>query len=195
MEVTGEDSLTDLGTQLDGNVRGPLKTYRVAPGQVATLSVHVLDGNDKFAAQLKYFEKGGQLNDSGNRLGWSEANDPGNVWTRQEMGNPPYFTKDNGNNGGISGSVTPATYNFDVLVESGTPLDVYELVFAVPGVRSSLGRVYQEEHFYIEVLCPFDLAGDLNDDCRVDFADFALMVENWLIDCLVDDTDPACVRR
>lgn len=195
MEVTGYDVLMDIGTQLDGNVRGPLKTFRASPGQVATLSVTVLDGNNAFAVQIKDFEQGGRLNDSANKLIWSEANSPENAWTRQEIGNPPYFTKDNGNDGGLPGFLTPATYSFDLLVEPGTPLDVYELVFAVPGWRTPFGKVYQEERFYLEVICPFEIAGDLNDDCRVDFADFALMAANWLTDCFLAPTDPACVPK
>jgi len=167
MEIAGADSVTDLGTQLDGNVRGPLKTFKVVPGQVVTLSVRVLDGNDRFAVQLKDFEKPARRTDSNNLLTWRAANDPGNVWTRQEVSNPPYFTKDNGANGGISGSTGPITYTFDLLVESGTPFDVYELVFAVPGRRSGT-RVYQEEHFYLEVTAP---AFDFNGDGIVDGAD------------------------
>lgn len=31
--------------------------------------------------------------------------------------------------------------------------------------------------------CLYQLVGDLNDDCRVDYLDFAMMAENWLIDC------------
>jgi len=195
MEVTGQDLLTDLGTQLDGNIRGPLKTFQATPGEIVTLSVKVLDGNARFAVQLKDFEKGGRLKDPNNHLIWSEANGPGNVWTRQQGGNPPYFTKDNGSNGGISGSITPATHTFDLLIEPGTPLDFYERVFAVPGRRVSFERVYQEEHFYVQVLCPFELAGDLNEDCRVDFTDFALMAANWLTDCFLAPTDPACVPK
>jgi len=38
-------------------------------------------------------------------------------------------------------------------------------------------------------------ASDLNDDCKVDFADFALMAENWLVDCRLDPTNPACVPK
>lgn len=49
-----------------------------------------------------------------------------------------------------------------------------------PCRRSSLGRAYQEERFYLEVICPFEIAGDLNDDCRVDFADLAIMASDWL---------------
>jgi hypothetical protein len=75
--------------------------------------------------------------------------------------------------------------------------------------------------------CMFDLAGDLNDDCRVDFIDlkvfseqwllppglpsadiwpsggdntvnfqdFAVMAENWLIDCQASPSNPACVPK
>lgn len=187
MEVTGEDSLTDLGTQLDGNVRGPLKTFKVVPGQVVTLSVRVLDGSDRFAVQLKDFEKPARRDNSGNLLIWSPANEPGNVWTRQQAGNPPYFTKDNGADGGISGSVSPITYTFDLLVESGTPFDVYELVFAVPGRRSGV-RIYQEEHFYIEVIRP---QFDFNDDGIVDGADVFMLVEHWHTDNPRFDIAPA----
>ena len=31
--------------------------------------------------------------------------------------------------------------------------------------------------------CQDELIGDLNDDCRVDLLDFAIMAENWLNDC------------
>jgi formylglycine-generating enzyme required for sulfatase activity len=41
--------------------------------------------------------------------------------------------------------------------------------------------------------CQFDLAGDLNDDYEVDFSDFALMANNWLIDCQANPFNPACV--
>jgi hypothetical protein len=36
-------------------------------------------------------------------------------------------------------------------------------------------------------------SGDLNNDFRVDFYDFAEMAKNWLIDCILDPNDPACV--
>ncbi|MHC4165935.1 MAG: hypothetical protein ACYSWQ_03150 [Planctomycetota bacterium] len=64
-----------------------------------------------------------------------------------------------------------------------------------PCRSSSFGRVYQEERFYLEVICPFEIAGDLNDDCRVDFGDLAIMASNWLTDCFLDPTDPACVPK
>ncbi|MCK4827061.1 hypothetical protein KA005_65610 [bacterium] len=43
--------------------------------------------------------------------------------------------------------------------------------------------------------CQYALAGDLNDDCKVDFLDFALMAMNWLIDCNQTPEDPACVPK
>jgi probable HAF family extracellular repeat protein len=43
--------------------------------------------------------------------------------------------------------------------------------------------------------CLYRLAGDLNDDCKVDFADFAVMAANWLVDCGAVPTDPACVPK
>ncbi len=111
MQVSDTGILTDLGSQLDSKVRGSLKTFRVIPGNVVTLSVDVLDGNDKFAVQFKHLEKSGQANDANSLLVWREANAPANVWTHLEIDNPPYFTYDNGNDGGISGNVTPATYH------------------------------------------------------------------------------------
>ena len=43
--------------------------------------------------------------------------------------------------------------------------------------------------------CKYELAGDLNDDCKVDFADFAMMAANWLIDCNLNPENPACVPK
>jgi subtilase family serine protease len=41
--------------------------------------------------------------------------------------------------------------------------------------------------------CGFTLSGDLNGDCRVDLDDFAILAENWLIDCTTDPNNPQCV--
>ena len=37
------------------------------------------------------------------------------------------------------------------------------------------------------------VVGDLDGDCRVGFSDFARMAANWLVDCVVNPEDPACV--
>ena len=44
-------------------------------------------------------------------------------------------------------------------------------------------------------ICEYALAGDLNNDCRVDFLDFAIMASNWLIDCTTDPSNPQCVHK
>ena len=147
MSVTGEDTTLDLGTQLDGNMRGPLKTFVTMPGEIVTLQVEVLDGSPVFAVQLKRLETGGQLNDLGNFLVWTEANDGLNPWTLQEVTNPPYFTKDDGSNGGLDPSEA-GIFSFDLEVDVSTPPDVYDLEFAVAGGAMNW---YQDEHFYLEV--------------------------------------------
>ena len=43
--------------------------------------------------------------------------------------------------------------------------------------------------------CGYDLVGDLNNDCRVDFKDLALMADNWLIDCRLALREKACDRK
>lgn len=41
--------------------------------------------------------------------------------------------------------------------------------------------------------CHFQLIGDINNDCVVDFFDFATMASSWLIDCDVQPLDPQCI--
>jgi hypothetical protein len=43
--------------------------------------------------------------------------------------------------------------------------------------------------------CPFDLPGDVNSDCIVDFLDFTIMASNWLTDCQTLPLDPACIPK
>ena len=44
-------------------------------------------------------------------------------------------------------------------------------------------------------VCNYLLVGDVNDDCRFDMADFAIMAENWLIDCDLEPLNPACIPK
>lgn len=69
--------------------------------------------------------------------------------------------------------------------------DINNSGWIVGGGRNPQG----EEHAFLLVPCRYKLAGDLNDDCKVDFADFSLMAENWLVDCREDPTNPACVPK
>jgi len=151
MQVLGTDGTLDIGTQLDGNVRGALQLFDVVPGNTATLSMEVLNGNVVFAVQLKRLEKPGQLNSAANFLTWSEDNAAGNPWTLQQVSNPPYFTKDNGNDGGLPASLA-GIFSFDLFVDVATPLDVYDLEFAVAGLNDAGARYYQDEHFYLRAV-------------------------------------------
>ena len=49
MQVNNEDTTLDLGTQLDGNMRGPLKTFEASPGETVSLSMEVLNGSPDYA--------------------------------------------------------------------------------------------------------------------------------------------------
>ena len=152
MQVIGTDGVLDLVTQLDGNVRGALQLFRVDPGNTVTLSMKVLNGDDVFAVQFKRLEKPGQLNDLANFMTWMEDNLPSNPWTLQGGATNPYFTKDNGNNGGLAGSAA-GPFSFDLFVDAATPPDVYDLEVAVAGTTGGGEvRYYQDEHFYLEVV-------------------------------------------
>ncbi len=41
--------------------------------------------------------------------------------------------------------------------------------------------------------CTYNIQGDINYDCNVNFLDFAIMSENWLLDCEQTPDDPACI--
>jgi N-acetylneuraminic acid mutarotase len=43
--------------------------------------------------------------------------------------------------------------------------------------------------------CRYDLVGDINGDCRVDWLDIVLVAQNWLVDCSHTPQDPACVPK
>jgi hypothetical protein len=43
--------------------------------------------------------------------------------------------------------------------------------------------------------CQYNLAGDLNDDCKVDMLDFAIVANNWLVDCYTDSNNTACIHK
>jgi alpha-tubulin suppressor-like RCC1 family protein len=67
-----------------------------------------------------------------------------------------------------------------------TPPDGNDFVAIAAGMSHSLA---------IRRNCEYMLSGDLNDDCKVDFSDLALMAAHWLIDCDLNPTDPACVPK
>lgn len=151
MQVVGQDDLLDIGTQLDGAIRGSRKVFQVLPGNTVTMSVEVLNGDALFALQLKRLEMAGQLNSLANFMTWLEDNTVGNPWTLQEDTNPPYFTKDDGNNGGLQAAAA-GIFSFDLFIDAATPPDVYDVEFAIAGMDATEQLYYQDEHFYVEVV-------------------------------------------
>ena len=67
-----------------------------------------------------------------------------------------------------------------------TPPDDNNFVAIAAGYNHSLA---------IRRSCGYMLAGDLNNDCRVDFSDIEILVTNWLIDCNLDPSNPACIPK
>jgi len=47
----------------------------------------------------------------------------------------------------------------------------------------------------LNLVCPYRLLGDTNHDCRINFLDIAIVAMNWLIDCTMDPSDPACIYK
>lgn len=48
---------------------------------------------------------------------------------------------------------------------------------------------------YSREFCGYQLEGDFDGNCRVEFIDFAIMAQNWLIDCRLTPGNPACVAK
>ena len=108
----------------------------------------VLDGADVYAVELKLLEKGGVLNNASNKLVY----DPDPSWTKLGTASVPYFIKDDGNDGGILWTGSTASYTFDLSVDASTPLDVYDLEFAVALSSGGEPTRYEDEHFYLHVV-------------------------------------------
>lgn len=157
LQIDGTDGVLDLGAQLDGAVRGALQLFQADAGSTVTLSMQVLSWDGVFAVQLKRLEKSGQLNSLTNFMTWLEDNIPSNIWTLQEVSNPPYYTKDNGSNGGLPAS-SAGPFSFDLFIDPATQPDVYDLEFAIAGRNTNDDLVYQDQHFYLEVV-PEPVAG------------------------------------
>ena len=84
---------------------------------------------------------------------------------------------------------TLPAYGEEIIVwgEQGTP--------SAP--LTNLTKIAAGEHHSLALksVCYFVLAGDVNNDCKMDFYDFALMAESWLIDCQANLSNPACVPK
>lgn len=150
ISVSGFSRQVNLGTQLDGKVRGSLKTFDSVAGTTVQLSVDVvslagLNNPSSYALQLKRLEKSGQQMSLTNFLGWSDANAAGSGWVKQGTTNP-YYTKQ------LTAGTT-GTFTFQLGLGNETPVDVYDLEYAIAG-NDDNGLFYADEHFYLAVIAP-----------------------------------------
>lgn len=161
MDIIGVRTV-NLGTQLNGSVRGPLATFDAVPGYTVTLSMDVLDPltpnlneNPRYALQLKQLELKGMQISNTNILSWTNANPAGSGWVKHDGTNAngslrPYFTKD-------LNTAETGTFTFDLHVGTNTPVDLYNLEFGIAGVDGPPGNrkmFYDDEHFYLAVVSP-----------------------------------------
>lgn len=139
LQVTPQSLQINLGTQLDGSVRGALDTFSVEPGGTVNISIDILNGSGSWAAVLKQFEKGGQELSQANKLVWSQT---GNTGWNSYGSTTPYMATTTRSNTGAQ------TLTFALTVDASTPPDTYDLVMAI---ATKSGLQYQEAHFYLEV--------------------------------------------
>jgi len=151
MEVSAFDAMLDIGTQIDGKTRGPLSTYNAQPGDTVTLQMTVTDNSQKYGVQLKRLYKSGQQVSASNFL-TSPMYGVGSVPPWVDNGGDPVNGPQWFYQGPISAGVG-SVYNFDLILDPGTPLDVYDLEFAIAGGSGfTPSSWYQDEHFYLNVI-------------------------------------------
>ncbi len=154
LEVTGEGML-DLGAlNVPNPTRGLIPFFTVAPGGSVDLTMNVLDGSDVFAVEIKRFEKAGVLGPVDVDFLTGYGADAG--WVAQDDGGTAYFTSTGDTGDAWGGATVPHT--FTLTVDANTPLNTYDLEYAVaglgdpdPGLGRS-GRFYGDQHFYLQVV-------------------------------------------
>jgi hypothetical protein len=71
-------------------------------------------------------------------------------------------------------------------IDAGDPMSPIGLEPFPNGGRINMGAyggtAEASKSYFGEPLCETIVAGDINGDCRVDFADFAILAEHWLED-------------
>jgi len=121
------------------------------------------------------------INDAGQIVGWAESSQGGRATLFDPAGAR--------NNIDLNTRIDPA---------SGWTLVSADDINASGWIVGMGINPQGQEHAFLLVPkppCLYRLAGDLNDDCRVDFADLAVMAANWLVDCGAVPTNPACIPK
>lgn len=171
IELLGDGLLNLDDENLPGATdRGELPFFTARPGETVTLNGNVLDGTEEYALQIKRFETEAVLSDSNNTLADFATPDP----AYNGHGPPPstYYATD------VTpwiGSTTP--FLFNLTLDPGTPLDVYDLEFAIAGHDHDTDQLfYNDQHFYLQVV---SVMGDYNGNLTVEQADLDLVLLNW----------------
>jgi hypothetical protein len=122
--------------------------------------------------------------------------------TRYSFDGDANYVSGNGNDGTTAGSPVYVTGQIGQAIDLDGSDDVlgsndYTEAEAFYVGRNFVAIAAGEDHNLAirRYVCQYVLAGDLNDDCKVDFYDFAKMAENWLIDCDQTPENPACIPK
>lgn len=116
--------------------------------------------------------------DTGAMLEWATLADPNN------------FVREFNTIGMPAGS----NYMGSNMVSSADPVWVF---FSGAGDGASSARAIVDD-IKVEttaIPCLFEIPGDFTGDCKIDIQDFAMMAENWLLDCDQNPGDPGCVSK
>lgn len=144
VSVDGQGLLNLDGQRNDGKLRGDLESYTVSPGDTVALTANIADGSDAYSVQLKRLEKDGVIGASGDTLAGYVA-DAG--WVAQGPPATTYFT-DTSFGTPWTG---PMSLVYTLTLDLNTPLNVYDLEFAVAG-KGADGNFYDDEHFLLNVV-------------------------------------------
>jgi hypothetical protein len=152
LAVLGEGLLDLDAGRNDGNARGAIPFFTVLPGDTISLTMDVLDGTDFYAVQIKRLEKAAILGPAG--TDFLTGYTPDGAWFGQGPLPDTYFTSVTFSTvWPVVGSGGPDPYSFDLTVDPNTPLNTYDLEFAVAGrLDTSRLKFYGDQHFYLQVI-------------------------------------------
>jgi exo-beta-1,3-glucanase (GH17 family) len=85
-----------------------------------------------------------------------------------------------------------------VIGDANHPYKPYENRLEFAGRNGGVTMDVDIDNIYMSYsmeFCGYQLEGDFDGNCRVDFIDVAIIAQNWLIDCRLTPGNPACVAR
>jgi glucan 1,3-beta-glucosidase len=114
-----------------------------------------------------------------------------------------------GNTALVNVSITPNIYDINhpdsitiaenvVVGNTNHPYRPYESRIEFAGRNGGLTMNVDIDNIYVSYsaeFCGYKLEGDIDENCRVDLFDFAIIAQNWLIDCRLTPGNPACVAK